>query len=79
MPKTTVALPRVALIVPVSRQTPFNDPAWLFEPKYDGFRSMVYLTRRSCSIYSKRGNRFSRPDRRPQLVRAGVLNGWQCS
>jgi ATP-dependent DNA ligase len=36
-----------------------NDPAWLFEPKYDGFRGMVYLTRQSRSIYSKRGNRFS--------------------
>jgi bifunctional non-homologous end joining protein LigD len=39
---------------------PFNSPAWLFEPKYDGFRGLVYLTRDSCSIYSKRGNRFSR-------------------
>jgi bifunctional non-homologous end joining protein LigD len=61
MPTTTApALPRVTPIVPVSRPTAFNDPAWLFEPKYDGFRGMVYLTRQSCSIYSKRGNRFSR-------------------
>src|SRR5687768_16004659 len=60
--QTTSTLPRVAPVVAVSRSVPFNDPAWLFEPKYDGFRGMVYLTRQSCSIYSKRGNRFSRFD-----------------
>src|SRR4051812_38927796 len=53
-------LPKVAPIVPKLRSAPFNHPAWVFEPKYDGFRGMVYLTRHSCSIYSKRGNRFSR-------------------
>jgi ATP-dependent DNA ligase len=42
------------------RPTPFNDPAWLFEPKYDGFRSLVYLTGGQCMIYSRRGNRFSK-------------------
>jgi bifunctional non-homologous end joining protein LigD len=60
MLKTTVALPRVEPIVPTLRPHPFNDPAWLFEPKYDGLRGIVYLTRQSCSIYSKGGNRFSR-------------------
>jgi bifunctional non-homologous end joining protein LigD len=60
--RTAPALPRIAPIVPLSRPAAFNDPAWLFEPKYDGFRGMVYLTRHSCSIYSKRGNRFSRFD-----------------
>jgi bifunctional non-homologous end joining protein LigD len=60
--RTAPALPRIAPIVPLSRPAAFNDPAWLFEPKYDGFRGMVYFTRHSCSIYSKRGNRFSRFD-----------------
>jgi bifunctional non-homologous end joining protein LigD len=52
--------PLVHPILPALRSQPFNNPAWLFEPKYDGFRGMLYLTRRSCSIYSKRGNRFGR-------------------
>src|SRR4051812_43408759 len=56
----TRILPRVAPIVPVLRRQPFNDPAWLFEPKYDGFRGMLYLTRHACSLYSKRGNRMTR-------------------
>jgi bifunctional non-homologous end joining protein LigD len=46
--------------VPVLRPAPFTDPAWLFEPKYDGFRGVVYLGDGQCAIYSKRGNRFSR-------------------
>lgn len=57
---TAPVLPRIAPIVPRLRPTPFNDPAWLFEPKYDGFRGIFYLTRRGCAMYSKRGNRFSR-------------------
>lgn len=58
---TTVirTLPRIAPIVPTAR-LPFNDPAWLFEPKYDGFRGMLYLSRQGCALYSKRGNRMAR-------------------
>jgi bifunctional non-homologous end joining protein LigD len=37
-----------------------NDPAWLFELKYDGFRGMLYVTRQSCTLYSKRGNAMTR-------------------
>jgi bifunctional non-homologous end joining protein LigD len=54
----TLAL--VEPIVPTARPQPFNDPAWLFKPKYDGFRGVLYLTRRSCTLYSKRGNAMTR-------------------
>jgi len=40
LPNTPV-LPRVAPILPTARPAAFNDPAWLFEPKY-GFRRMVH-------------------------------------
>jgi hypothetical protein len=53
-------LPLIEPIVPTARPQPFNSSAWLFEPKYDGFRGMVYLTRKSCTIYSKRGNGMTR-------------------
>lgn len=57
MPLTrTTVLPRVAPIVPTVRRQAFNHPAWIFEPKYDGFRGMLYLNRRGCTLYSKRGN-----------------------
>ena len=32
----------MAPIIPVQRSHPFNDPDWLFEPKYDGFRGGDY-------------------------------------
>jgi hypothetical protein len=60
MPRTTITLPRVEPVVPTLRPHPFSDPAWLFEPKYDGFRGVLYLTRQGCTLYSKRGNRMTR-------------------
>jgi bifunctional non-homologous end joining protein LigD len=60
VPRLASTLPRVQPILPTLKGQPFNNPAWLYEPKYDGFRGIVYLTRKSCSICSKRGNRFSR-------------------
>jgi bifunctional non-homologous end joining protein LigD len=60
VPRLTTTLPRVQPIVPTLKSQPFNSPAWLYEPKYDGFRGIVYLARKTCSMYSKRGNRFSR-------------------
>ncbi|MFL5470937.1 MAG: hypothetical protein ACJ8AM_01135 [Gemmatimonadales bacterium] len=50
------ALPSIPPIVPTLKPDPFNHPAWLFEPKYDGFRGMLYLSRSGCNLYSKRGN-----------------------
>jgi ATP-dependent DNA ligase len=61
---------RVAPIAPVARLAPFNHPDWLFEPKYDGFRGVFYLTRRGCAMYSKRGNRFSRFPELCERIRA---------
>jgi bifunctional non-homologous end joining protein LigD len=59
---TRTILPRVTPIIPTARPNAFNDPAWLFEPKYDGFRGMVYLTGGKCTIYNKRGTAFSKFD-----------------
>ena len=44
MPHLRFALPSIPPIVPTLKPEPFNHPAWLFEPKYDGFRGMLYLT-----------------------------------
>jgi bifunctional non-homologous end joining protein LigD len=53
-------LPEVEPIIPVERPTAWNDPDWLFEPKHDGFRGLVYITPDGCTIRSKRGHRFKR-------------------
>jgi len=49
-------LPVVEPIVPVLYSAPFDGPEWLFEPKYDGFRGLFYLSGRECRFCSKRGN-----------------------
>jgi bifunctional non-homologous end joining protein LigD len=49
------ALEEVEPIVPVARSGAFDDPAYLFEPKYDGFRGLLYVTRRDCYFRSKLG------------------------
>jgi hypothetical protein len=52
--RRAVTLPLVEPIVPVLRDQPFDDPAYLFEPKYDGFRGLLYLGTRECHFRSKR-------------------------
>jgi ATP-dependent DNA ligase len=54
--RVTGTLPVVEPILLTPRRDPFNDPAWLFEPKYDGYRGLLYVTRKDCHFRSKRGN-----------------------
>jgi bifunctional non-homologous end joining protein LigD len=56
------ALPRVQPIIPTWRKEPFDDPEWLFEFKYDGFRGLCYLERGRCRFISRNGNMLSRFD-----------------
>jgi bifunctional non-homologous end joining protein LigD len=35
---------------------PFDDPAWLFELKHDGFRSLAYLENGQCRLVSRHRN-----------------------
>ena len=53
-------LPRLDPIVLTSRPDAFDDAAWVFEPKYDGFRGMLYGSSVGCEIRSRRDNRLRR-------------------
>ena len=68
-PRTTRTLPDVQPILPTPRAEPFDDPEWLFEPKYDGVRGLLYVTRKGCHIRSKRGKHLRRFDHLCQWVR----------
>jgi bifunctional non-homologous end joining protein LigD len=70
--RTATGLPSVDPIAPVSRGDPFDDPNWLFEPKYDGFRGLVYASHLGCEIRSRRDFRFDRFEELAKRV-AGVL------
>ena len=45
--------------MPLSRKAePFNHPDWLFEIKWDGFRSLAYIENGRCKLMSRNGNEF---------------------
>ena len=54
------SLPRVQPIAPIRRTEPFDDPEWLFDLKYDGFRGFCYLEQGRCRMISRNGNLMSR-------------------
>jgi bifunctional non-homologous end joining protein LigD len=55
-------LPRVQPIEPTWRKEPFDDPAWLFDCKYDGFRALHYIEQGQCRFISRNGNLMRRFD-----------------
>lgn len=52
------ALPKISPVVVKRRPEAFNHPDWVFELKYDGFRSVAYISDGECRLVSRNGNRF---------------------
>jgi bifunctional non-homologous end joining protein LigD len=67
-----MALPRVQPIIPARRKEPFDDPEWLFDVKYDGFRALCYVEPGRCRLVSRNGNEFRRFDRLAARVAAAL-------
>jgi len=55
-----MTLPRIQPIAPTWRKTPFDDPDWLFDLKYDGFRGLCYLDRGRNRLISRNNNVMTR-------------------
>jgi bifunctional non-homologous end joining protein LigD len=46
--------------MPLSRKpTPFDHPEWVFELKYDGFRSLAIIQSGRCELISRNGHPFN--------------------
>jgi ATP-dependent DNA ligase len=58
-------------IIPRLRKDPFDDPAWTFEPKLDGFRGIADTIH--GRILSRNRNRFSRFDHLLKTLPDGVV------
>ncbi|HZI87086.1 MAG TPA: hypothetical protein VFD48_09640 [Pyrinomonadaceae bacterium] len=43
-------------MLPTLVKTPFSNPAWLFEPKWDGFRAVCYISDDGARFFSRRRN-----------------------
>jgi bifunctional non-homologous end joining protein LigD len=57
-----MTLPRVQPIAPTWRKKPFDDPDWLFDVKYDGFRALYYIETGHNRLISRNGNLLTRFD-----------------
>src|SRR5215831_13346198 len=66
-----MTLPRVQPIAPTWRKQPFDDPHWLFDCKYDGFRALCYIERGRSRLISRNGNLMTRFD-----ALGGALAAW---
>jgi bifunctional non-homologous end joining protein LigD len=55
--------------MPLSRKSaPFDHPEWLFELKYDGFRSLAVIRGGRCELISRNGHPFSFDSLRKDLT-----------
>jgi hypothetical protein len=59
-PQTRKFTPTIEPIIVVPGSPPLHDPRWIYEPKFDGFRGVLYVSGRECYIRSKRGDVLSR-------------------
>ena len=65
-----MTLPHIQQIIPVAVKQPFDDPEWVFEFKYDGFRALYYIEEGRSWFVSRNGNHLTRfDDLCHQLVR----------
>lgn len=53
-------LPQMEPVILTAWAEAFDDPGWVFEPKYDGCRGFLYNTRSGCEIRSRRDFGFER-------------------
>jgi len=67
-----VKLPRITPVQLTLLAEPFDDPAFLYEHKADGFRAVVYVSDGKCEIYSKRGNVFKSFQKLQAEIAAGL-------
>jgi bifunctional non-homologous end joining protein LigD len=53
---------------------PFTDPAWMYEPKLDGYRATAHIGRDGVSIYSRGGNDYTQyfPELVTELARQPI-------
>jgi ATP-dependent DNA ligase len=62
---------RIEPIIPVVRREPFDDPGWLFELKWDGFRGVADTV--NGQILSKNKNHFRKFDRLLRMLPPGCV------
>jgi bifunctional non-homologous end joining protein LigD len=60
MSRTSTLPKRLQPMLATLTDTPFDDPGWVFEDKYDGFRMIAEIARGKVTLYSRNGKIISR-------------------
>jgi bifunctional non-homologous end joining protein LigD len=74
-------LPKFSPIIPVRRPDIFDSSEWVYELKYDGFRTLAYLDEDRCRFVSRKGNEMKRFEdlsaaiRKQIKIKTAVLDG----
>src|SRR5215831_12566450 len=58
IPSVSRTLPRLRPMRLAQRPQPFDHPDWIFELKYDGFRSLAYIEDGECRLISRRNHEY---------------------
>ena len=58
----TTAIPKLTPLVVKRRAAAFDNDAWLFELKYDGFRALLKIDAAGARLVSRKRNRFRHLD-----------------
>src|SRR5215469_9659499 len=53
-----IGLPKIAPLVLKGRAAAFDNPDWLYEVKYDGFRALLEIDGTGARLVSRNRNRF---------------------
>jgi len=61
-------LPSIEPLRLTRRREAFDDPDWLFELKYDGFRALLYIEAGDARFVSRNGNRMRRFDQLAEAI-----------
>src|ERR1700688_2310795 len=59
MSRTSTLPKRLQPMLATLTDAPFNDPGWVFEDKYDGFRMVSEIRRGKVALYSRNGKIIS--------------------
>jgi bifunctional non-homologous end joining protein LigD len=60
MSRTSTLPKRLQPMLATLTDAPFDDPAWVFEDKYDGFRMIAEIKNGNVALYSRNGKIISR-------------------
>ena len=58
----------------LKRRSAFDDPDWIFELKYDGFRAVARVERGRTELISRNGNTFALKKTAPSFVHRSLAD-----